>query len=308
MGTHVVIGTGQIGGHVARLLAADGHDVVVVTRSGTGPEGTRRVALDAASADGLTRAAEGADALYNCANPPYHRWPQEWPPLAAAALRAAEKTGAVLVNAGNLYAYGPVDGPMTESLPLAATETKGRVRARIWAEALAAHEAGRARVTEARSSDYFGPGATDPSLLNARFMPPLLAGRPIRVTGDPDAPHTWTYLPDAARAMITLATDPRAWGRAWHVPSPPPRSIREMARLLAREAGAPEPRVSRIPRPALRLAALASPLVREVLAVSYQVDRPFVADSSAFTGTFGQEPAPLGEMLTETVAWWRSRV
>ena len=64
----------------------------------------------------------------------------------------------MLVTIGNLYGYGPVDGPMTEDTPLAATGAKGRVRNRMWADALAAHRAGRVRVTEVRGSDYVGAG------------------------------------------------------------------------------------------------------------------------------------------------------
>src|SRR2546430_4109535 len=40
--------------------------------------------------------------------------------------------------------------PLTEAAPLAATGPKGRVRARVWQDALAAHQAGRVRVTEVR--------------------------------------------------------------------------------------------------------------------------------------------------------------
>ena len=66
----------------------------------------------------LTAIAGGATALYNCANPPYHRWSTDWPSLAAALLTAAERSGAVLVTMANLYGYGPVDAPMSEDTPL----------------------------------------------------------------------------------------------------------------------------------------------------------------------------------------------
>ncbi len=80
--------------------------------------------------------------LYNCANPgDYTQWEKVWPPLAAALLTTAERTGAVYAITGNLYPYGPVDGPMTEDLPDAATDHKGVLRARLWADALAAHRA-----------------------------------------------------------------------------------------------------------------------------------------------------------------------
>ena len=139
---HVIVGAGPIGTATAQHLLELGHEVTVVTRSGTGPEGTRRVAADAADRDRLTELARGAQALYNCANPRYHRWPTDWPPVAAAMLAAAEQTGAGLVTMSNLYGYGPVDVPMTEDLPLAATTVKGGVRARMWRDALAAQRTG----------------------------------------------------------------------------------------------------------------------------------------------------------------------
>ena len=177
----------------------------------------------------------GAVALYNCANPRYHRWPVDWPPIAAALLSAAEESGAVLATTGNLYGYGPVDGAMTEDTPLAATGRKGRVRARMWRDALAAHEAGRVRATEVRASDYLGGGAD--SMVSSVVVPAVLAGRTAWVPGRLDVPHSFTYTGDTARALVTVAADERAWGRAWHVPSPPPLTIRSLAGSLARIAG-----------------------------------------------------------------------
>ncbi|MFF3668267.1 NAD-dependent epimerase/dehydratase family protein [Microtetraspora malaysiensis] len=309
MGKHVVVGAGQVGGRVAEALAEAGHEVVVVTRSGSGPDraGITRVAARAQDTARMCRAAEGADALYNCANPKCHQWAQDWPPIADSLLRTAEATGAVLVTLSNLYGYGPVDGPMTEDTPLAATGTKGRVRAAMWKQALAAHQAGRVRITEVRGSDYFGPGASDQSFLGGRFVGPLLAGRRAMVLSDPDIPHSWTYLPDVAAALVKVATDERAWGRAWHIPTSPARGMRAMAERLCDLAGAPAPRLSRLPGWALTAAGVVSPLLNEMRETRYQFDRPFVVDSSAFTATFGVTATPMDEALEETIASWRAR-
>jgi len=255
----------------------------------------------------MRRIAVKADALYNCANPAYHRWAQDWPPIAAALLAAAEDSGAVLVTLSNLYGYGPVDGPITEDLPLAATGTKGRVRARMWEEARAAHLAGRVRVTEVRASDFFGPHASDRSYLGARFVGPLLAGRPATIVNDPDVPHSWTYLPDVARALAAVAADERAWGGAWHVPSNPPITTREFAERLCVLAGAPAPRLRRIPGWAVKAAGLFVPFLRELEEIRYQFDRPFVLDASATEAALGLAPTPLDDALRETIAWWRGR-
>ncbi|MEH1054742.1 NAD-dependent epimerase/dehydratase family protein [Micromonospora sp. CPCC 206171] len=300
MSLHVIVGSGPVGTATARLLAERGERVRVVTRRGSGPEhpAVERVAADAADADRLTALTEGADALYNCANPAYHRWPTDWPPLAGALLTAAERTGAVLATVGNLYGYGPVDGPMTEQTPLAATGTKGRVRNRMWAEALAAHRAGRARVTEVRGSDYLGAGGTSLPML---VLPRVLDGRRVFLPVDWDAPHTWTYIPDVARTLVVAATDARAWGRAWHVPSAPAAGMRELATRAAALVGAPAPKLTRMPYPVLWLGGLADPFARELRETAYQFDRPYLLDSAAATATLGIEATPLDHAIEETV-------
>ncbi|MET8835529.1 NAD-dependent epimerase/dehydratase family protein [Micromonospora sp. NPDC004540] len=301
MALHVIVGAGPVGTATARLLAERGDRVRVVTRRGTGPAhpAVERIAADAADADRLTALTEGAAALYNCANPAYHRWPLDWPPLAAALLTAAERTGAVLATVGNLYGYGPVDGPMTEATPLAATGVKGRVRNRMWADALAAHRAGRARITEVRGSDYLGADGTSLAMM---VLPRVLAGRRAFLPVDWDAPHTWTYIPDVARTLVAAATDERAWGRAWHVPSAPAVSMRDLAGRAAALVGAPAPRLTRMPYPVLWLGGVANPFVRELRETAYQFDRPYVLDSTAATASLGIEATPLDRAVKETVA------
>ncbi|WP_406201544.1 NAD-dependent epimerase/dehydratase family protein [Kitasatospora sp. NBC_01560] len=308
MNLHVVIGFGPAGAATARLLAAQGHQVRVVTTSGRTPEpGIEHIALDAADSAQLIGATQGATAIHSCAAPPYHRWPQAWPPLASSLCAAAEANGAVLVMLGNLYGYGPVDGPLTEQLPLAATGPKGRVRAAVWEQAKALHDQGRIRAVEVRASDFFGPGVTDGGHLAARAVPALLRGKPVSTLGDPDTPHSWTYLPDVAAALAEAAGEERAWGRAWHVPTAPPLSTREMVGLLAAEAGTGPVAVRRLPPAVLGVAALFSPLLRELKEVRYQFDRPFVVDSTAWEGEFSTRATPVAEQVGATVAWWRER-
>jgi len=305
MGRHVIVGAGQVGRHLVELLATQGHDVTVVTRSGTGPGNVTRIAADATDRDRLVEITKGADVLYNVAAPRYTRWPQDWPPLAAALLAAAEATGATLVTSSNLYLYGPVDGPMTEDLSAATAGHKGRVRARVWSDALAAHEAGRVRVTEVRAADYFGPGAGEQTPVGTRFVPPLLVGKRVMFPGDPAAPHSWTYLPDVARALAVAGTDGRALGRAWHVPTNPPLSAQALAERLCVLAGAPAPRIARMPHWVMNAVGVLSPMVRELRETRYQFDRPFVVDSSAFESTFGVVPTPIDEALKATLEFYR---
>jgi nucleoside-diphosphate-sugar epimerase len=298
MTRHVIVGAGPIGTAAARALADRGEQVTVVTRRGGGPEhpAIQRVAADAADADRLTEITQGAAALYNCANPQYHQWFTDWPPLHRALLSAAERTGAVLTIASNLYGYGAPTGPMTESSPLAATHPKLRMRADMWLEAKALHDAGTLRVTEVRGSDYIEAN----SRLSEVLGKPILAGKRGYSIDELDQPHTWTAVTDVGRLLATVATDERAWGKVWHVPSVAPLTLRELCVRFAEVNGAPKPKLTQVPYPAVWAVGLFSPLVRELRTVKYQFDRPFVLDSSAATSTFGMEPTPLEQSLTET--------
>jgi len=308
-GVHVIVGAGPVGTALAARLAAAGQHVRVLTRSGRGPEGPgiERQAVDAADASVLAAHVTGATVLYNCANPgAYQHWERDWPPLAGAVLDAAARSGAVLVTASNLYGYGPVTGPMTRSTPLRPSDHKGALRARMWHEALAAHQAGRVRVAEARASDYIGPTLPVGSGLLAMYADTTLAGRTARVLADPDQPHTWTAIDDVAATLAVLGQDERAWGGAWIVPSNPAVSVRETLRGLHRRCGLDEPRLRQVPRPLLRAGGLVVPLLREVGGILYQFDRPFLADGAETTQALGVEPTPWARVLDDTAeAWYR---
>jgi len=306
----LVIGAGVIGSRVAEMLAGQGHRVSVVSRRGSGPAGVTPVAADAADTGAMTRLAEGAAVVYNCVNPPYHRWPTDWPPIAASLLTAAERSGAVLVTLSNLYGYGPatrslgVGGydeahPMTEATPLAATGRKGRVRVRVWQDALAAHQAGRVRVAEVRASDFVGPGAQ--SALGERIAGRVRQGKNVSVLGRADRPHTWSFTDDVARMLVAAGTDPRAWGGAWHVPSNEPLSQRQVIDDLARAADVGRVRVGTIPSALLYGMGLLSPLMRELRETQYQFRADFVMDSSAAQATFGLKPTSWEEIVAATV-------
>jgi len=304
--SHLVIGAGVIGGRVAQLLAERGERVSVVSRSGSGPANVTRVAADARDAEAMTRLADGAGIIYNCVNPPYHRWPADWPPIAASVLSAAERSGAVLVTLSNLYGYGPRAGgydpshPMTEETPLAATGRKGRVRAQVWRTALAAHRAGRVRATEVRAADFVGPGAE--SALGERVVRRIRQGKSVSVLGRADRLHTWSFTEDVASMLVMAGTDPKAWGRAWHVPSNEPRTQRAVIDDLAGAAGVDPVRVSTIPPAVLAGMGLVWPLMRELRETEYQFRDEFVMDSSAAQETFGLKPTPWGQIVAVTVS------
>jgi nucleoside-diphosphate-sugar epimerase len=315
MSQYVVVGSGPIGTSTARHLAAAGHRVTLASRSGgagltqlPGQPAVTLARVDAMDADALTALATGAVSIVNAVNPRYTSWPRDWPPLAAAFLTAAQRSGAGLVTVGNLYGYGPVTAAMTEDQPLRPRGSKGAVRAEMWLAALAAHEAGRARCTELRASDYFGPGiAGDTSYLNRFVLRPALRGAPIRLlVGDPAAPHSWSFVDDIGALAARLAAGETSWGRVWHVPSTV-RSVQQVAGDVAEYTGGRRSAVSRLPRIVFRSLATVVPVVGELRETAHQFEHPFVLDATHTETALGVAATPWPQALQRTCEWLGAR-
>jgi len=306
---HVVFGTGQVGSALAAHLAGLGLAVRAVSRNrpATLAGGIDWRVADVTDPEAAADAAKGASVVYQCVNAPYAQWPELFPPLQRGVLAAAERTGALLVVLENLYGYGPAGGkPMTEDLPLAATTVKGRTRAAMTGELLAAAEAGRVRFAIGRASDFFGPGVTAGSTLGERVFGNALAGRRADFIGNPDLPHTYSYVPDIAAGLAILGTDARAAGQVWHLPGPRTGTTRALLDLVGGEVGH-RVGVRSVPKLAVRALGLVNPMMRELPEMAYEFDQPFVLDTSKYQSAFGAAGTPLADAIAATVAWYRTR-
>ncbi len=297
---HVVIGAGPVGRAIVAELVAAGHHPTVVTRSGTLVPGAEARRADVTDPAALRQALDGADVVYQCAQPEYHRWAEEFPALQAAIVDAVAECGALLVVVENLYGYGDVSGPLTDNLPLRATTKKGAVRARMSLDLVEAHQAGRIRMVAARASDFFGPHV-DGSAFGERFVSQVRAGKKVDLLGDPDALHTVTYVPDLAAAMVRLANEPDSWGRAWHVPNAPAVSQRELVELAARAAGT-SPGIRRVAKWQLRALGVFVAPIREMVEMAYEFEHDFVVDASEYIARFGDHSTDLATAFAATFA------
>ena len=303
---HVVVGAGPVGRALAGQLADRGFRVRSVARHRTEdlPGGVETVEADLTDLVEARRAMAGAAVIYHAASAAYHRWPELLPPLMRGVLAGASATGARIVYADNLYAYGPVDGPLTEDLPSRAAGPNGRVRAAIADELMRADAAGTVRATIGRASDYYGPWGRQ-STVGERLFEPALAGKGVQLLADPDQPHTVTYLGDFARGLVTLGTHDAAFGQVWHLPSAETVTSREFVRLVSEATGNPL-KVGVMPSPLLSVAAVFSPTLRAVKEQQYQRERPWVVDHSKFARAFGVDVTPHPEAIARTLAWYRA--
>lgn len=306
---HVVLGTGPVGCWIARTLREQGRPVRAVNRSGTRPgllpADVELVAADVSDSAQAISATQGASVVYQALNPPYHLWHDLFPALQAGALAGAKAAGARYVSIENLYGYDSSAGPMSEDTRVAPVSRKGALRARMAQEVFSAHERGDVRATSLRSSDYYGPGVTG-SALGERVFSPILAGKKGEALGGLDVAHSYAYIEDVARAAVMLATRDEALGRAWiapHAEAPTQRQVLDTVfGLVGRE-----PSYTVVSQGTMRFFGVFNKGAKEMVEMFYEFTEPFTVDSSEIEAAFQLSATPLGEGLSRTVEWYRSR-
>ncbi|MBZ0278722.1 MAG: NAD(P)H-binding protein [Anaerolineae bacterium] len=305
---HVIFGTGPVGMAIMEALQQAGYTRIrMVNRSGKAklPAGVELVSGDVNDVAFTKQASAGASVVYNAVNPPYHQWVELFPPLQAGILAGAAAAGAKHVVMDNLYMYGNTHGqPMTETLPYAAQTRKGKVRAQMANDLMAAHRSGQVRVTVGRASDFFGPRGLQ-SAMGERVFYPAVTGKAASVLGNPDLLHTDCNLPDIGRGLVTLAQHDEAFGQVWHLPTVETVTTRRFIEMIYAELGTPA-KLSVPPKFAVKLLSYMNPILREVYEMLYEFEEPFVMDHSKFLKAFDFQPTPLKEAIKTTVAWFKA--
>ncbi len=302
---HVVFGAGQVGSLLVQEILTRGHRVRVVRRSAqqaTHPD-MECVAADVYDGDATVRAAAGADVVYLCVNAPYHEWPTKLPPLYRHIAAAALATKARLVVLDNVYMVG-ANGTFDETTPEQPRSRKGQIRKDLADELGAMHARGDLSVVFGRASDFFGPGVSQGAIQHPRAMGQLLASKTMDLLGDADQPHSWSYVPDVARALAELGAHPELAGRVWHLPVAPAQTARAQLGALAAQLGVPL-KLRTMPRWMLKAAGLFSPMMAEMDEMLYQFNAPFILDDARIRAELSLQPTPLAEQVVETAAWLR---
>lgn len=307
---NVVFGAGPLGLSVMDELVSRGRQVTIVSRSGhvdeTLPPGVALVAADATDPAQVAAVCADANVVFHCAQPHYHEWPEKFPPITRGIVEGVGRTKARLVMGDNLYMYGPTSGaPVREDLPYAAETRKGACRAEMARYVIDAHQSGKVQAAIGRASDFYGPRVLGSAVGDIVFEA-ALDGKAVNVMGDPDAPHTYTYIRDFARGLVTLSEHEEAFGRAWHVPSAPTVTTRQFVDMVGEAAGQPV-KLRAAGKTTLRLIGPFQPDVREFIEMYYEFDEPFIVDDSRFRAAFGNGVTPHQTAIGETVEWYRAR-
>lgn len=255
--------------------------------------------LDAAA---TAVAVDGSSVAYLVAGLKYDSrvWQEQWPVVMRNAIDACKRHGCALVFFDNVYAYGRVDGAMTETTPYNPNSRKGEVRARIATMFMDEVRRGNLRGMIVRSADFYGPGATQ-SLTHAMVTRRLKATKTPQWIGDPRAVHTFTYTPDAARTIALLGNAATAYGQVWHaLTSHEPMTGERYARIACELEGRPY-RLQVVPRWMLSILGLVVPVLRETMEMLYQFEHDYRFDSSKLERGFGLTATPYRDGIAATL-------
>jgi nucleoside-diphosphate-sugar epimerase len=290
-----IFGYGPSGKAVAELLARRGDRVRVAQRKRPAdlPPNMDFQACDLLDAAQVRTAASGANQIVMAAGLAYtgRVWRKDWPVVMSNLVAACEASGARCVFIDNLYMYGPQDAPLREGMTLTGYGAKPSARSEVTRLWMAAGQAGRIRMTALRCPDFYGPGVEQSHLGSAAFGA-LANGKSAALLANPDMPHDFAYIPDVARAAVTLLDAPDdAYGQAWHMPCAPTTTPREILKLGAQALQTPL-KITALPIALLPVIGLFSGFMRELVEMRFQWDRPYRVDANKFAARFWSDVTP----------------
>jgi nucleoside-diphosphate-sugar epimerase len=302
---HTILGAnGVIGRELSLALAGAGQRVRQVGRHPrcvNPPD--ELVVADLLDAEATRNAVAGSTVAYLVAGLKYDTdvWREQWPRVMTHAIDACRHAGCRLVFFDNVYAYGRVDGAMTEQTPFNPCSRKGELRARIATRLLDTMRDGTLQAMIVRAADFYGPGALQ-SFPHATVFERLRKGKAPQWVGNPSAVHSFTYTPDAGRAVAVLGRAADAYGQTWHLPTSSEPSTGEGFVRLACELADQPYRLQTMPRWMLRALGLFVPVLRENDEMMYQFEHDYRFDSRKLQAAFGLAPTSYRQGIAETLA------
>ena len=307
MGLHTILGAGgAIANELLPILVNSKEQVRIVARHPKQMNGVESVSADLCDASQTLEAVKGSSIVYLLVGLEYDykTWAKIWPIVMTNTINACKSAGAKLIFFDNVYMYGKVDGWMTEETAFNPCSKKGIIRASIVNQLLAEINSGALTALIARSADFYGTSATKTSVPNMLVFDNFSKGKKAQWLVNAQVPHSYTYIPDAGKALYLLAKDNNAFNQTWHLPTKSNPLSGEQFIALAAEAMHQTYQFSVLSKLMIRLAGLFIKPIRESYEMIYQNDSSYLFDSSKFEKHFDFQPTSYEEGIKETAKYY----
>lgn len=299
---HVILGAGgTIGRNLLKILKENKESYRLVSRTSHGYSENWQAAnlLNKHEADA---AVKGARYAYLTAGLTYNTqiWQKEWPVIMQNVIDACSKHDVKLIFFDNVYAYGQVNGDMTEETPYNPCSKKGELRARIADMLMHEIKSNTVKGLIARSADFYGPD-TPLSMLNIMVLDRQRVKQKAQWVSTGDKLHSFTYTPDAALGCYMLAKENEAYGKIWHLPTfKEALSVRQIAEIGSTFINGKEG-LTVFPAWAFKMLGLFNPVVKESIEMLYQFEHDYLFSSKKFEEKFRFLPTSYKRGIVNTL-------
>lgn len=308
---HIIFGTGPLGLAVMEQLILQNKKVLMVNTRGVAEEIPPDVQVVKGNATNLSSVLDicnshPASVIYHCIGLPYHSWEKLYPIMMDNIIEAGAQSGAKIVYGDNLYAYGPHNEPLHESLSYIPVGAKTKTRAEVATKLMDAHRAGKVKATIGRATDFYGPRVKN-AILGERVFKNLLENKPVDMLGNPDTIHSQIFIQDFAKGLVLLSEHEEAYGEIWHIPAAPATSNRELVKQIANRIGVtPKYRVAG--KLIVTIGGIFNSDIKEFKELMYQHSNNFIVDASKFQKAFAFTATPHEEAIQKTVDWYQQNI
>lgn len=297
---------GSIGTDLARALKQYTNDIRLVSRNPVKVNETDTLlSADLTDVNQISKAIAGSEICYVTVGFEYKTsvWQKTWPAFMKATIAACIEHNTKLVFFDNVYAIGKDQvHHITEQSPISPSSKKGEVRAELDRMILSNVEQGKLQAIIARSPDFFGPVKKQNSLIMNMIYDNFAKGKGAQWLGNADMVHTTGFTPDLAKGTAILGNTTSAYNQIWNLPvDMNSLTGREWAALFAQEMNAKN-KIQTLPLWMLKLLGLFIPILKEMVEMTYQFDRPYVFDCSKFNKAFDFKATSNAEAVKQTVA------
>lgn len=248
-------------------------------------------------------AVSGSEVVYLTVGLPYdlRTWEQQWPLIMQNVITACLANHCKLVFFDNVYAYDATCIPdIREDSGINPPSKKGKVRAELLRMIDDAIATNGLKALIARSADFYGPGAKN-GILNILVINNMKAGKRANWQSDVSRIHSFTYLPDAAKAVALLGNTDSAYNQTWHLPTSPERLTgKQFIEITAKLTGR-RPSFLLLSPIILTMGGLFSKTIKELKEMQYQNAQDYFFNSEKFCKAFDFIPTSYEEGIRQTV-------